>query len=61
MEALHLRQGTLGRRAARRLRGSPWFEDLLILRSCDSRGRVVGVGVPTVEEALDWLLANALE
>ena len=55
MQALALKQGKLGRRAADRLRASPWYDDLLLLRECDDRGREVGVAVPSLDEALDEL------
>lgn len=55
MEIHKLRAGTLGRRKASRLRASPWFDDLVALRSFDDRGRRCGVWVPELDEALDYL------
>jgi HD domain len=52
MDALALRQGALGRRQSARLRASPWFDDLLELRECDEGGRVPGVAVGDLDEAL---------
>ena len=57
MDALALR----GRRclplafASRELEASPDFEDLLLLRDLDEAGRVPGVWVGTVDEALEFL------
>ena len=39
----------------RRLRANESFEELLLLAACDEQGRQVGVVVPDVEEALDYL------
>lgn len=50
-----LRDGSLGRRARRRLREHPWFEDLVSLGECDYGGRQAGVQVPDVDEALDYI------
>lgn len=46
---------TLGHRAARRLRESEHFEDLLILERCDRLGRMPGVEAPELDEALDYI------
>ncbi len=54
-EAHALRDGTLGVRARRRLEASDDFDELLLLAECDEQGRAVGVAVPDVEEALDYL------
>jgi hypothetical protein len=51
--ALH--EGTLGHRARRRLRLEENYEELLLLSRCDRQGRQVGVQVPDVDEALDYL------
>lgn len=54
-EAHALRDGTLGVRSRRRLEASEDFDELMLLAECDARGRAVGVEVPEVEEALDYL------
>jgi len=54
-EAHGLRDGTLGVRSRRRLEASEDFEDLVFLAECDDTGRQVGVEVPDVEEALEYL------
>lgn len=46
---------SLGRRAARRIRDSEHFEDLMQLEQCDRNGRVAGVVAPELDEALDYL------
>lgn len=55
MEGQAARDGTLGVRARRRLAESEDFEDLLLLAQCDRQGRAVGVAVPELEEALDYI------
>lgn len=55
MLAHQIRAGTLGLRAARRIRAHEWYEDLMILNQCDREGRRVGVETSAVEEALDYL------
>ena len=55
MEALQLADGTLGHRAALRLKQSEWSEDLMDLRALDSAGRQPGRLVCEVEEALERL------
>jgi hypothetical protein len=55
MEALEYRQGTLGFRARKRLKESDLFEDLMLLRDLDTRGRVPGAVVGTIAEALDYV------
>ncbi len=55
MHALKLHDGTLGSRAARRLRGSEWFDDLMDLRELDTQGREPGRLVDTVDEVLERL------
>jgi predicted HD phosphohydrolase len=61
MDAHALREGTLGHRAALRLRASDDFEDLELLARCDKAGRVPGAIVRTVDEALAALRALAQE
>lgn len=55
MEALAYRDGTLGHRARVRLQESEHFDDLMLLRDLDKRGRVAGAIVCEVAEALDYL------
>lgn len=55
MLALELRAGTLGQRQRRKLEEHEDFEDLMLLRDCDNRGRVPGAVVGTVDEALSVL------
>ncbi|QJW92844.1 HD domain-containing protein [Frigoriglobus tundricola] len=55
MLALEYRAGTLGHRARKKLEESEDFEDLMLLRDLDTRGRVPGARVGTVDEALDYL------
>jgi len=55
MEAHELRDGTLGHRAALRLRASEDFDDLMLLRDLDDWGRRPGALVCTLDEALDYL------
>ena len=55
MDAIALKEGTLGVRARRRLQASDDFDELMLLAQCDHEGRAVGVEVPDVEEALEYL------
>ena len=55
MEALAYRQGTLGFRARKRLEVCEHFEDLMLLRDLDSRGRVPGAITGTLGEALEQI------
>jgi len=55
MLAQEYRARTLGFKARKRLEASGDFEDLLLLRELDDRGRIPGAVVPTVDEALDFL------
>lgn len=55
MDAHALREGTLGHRAACRLRASEDFEDLMLLRDLDDQGRRPGALVCTLDEALEFL------
>ncbi len=54
-DALALRDGTLGARSHRRLAASEDFDELRLLARCDQAGRVQGVAVPDVDEALQYL------
>jgi predicted nucleotidyltransferase len=55
MLAQECKTGTIGHRARQKLESSPDFEDLMLLRDLDNRGREQGVQVGTVEEAIDYL------
>jgi hypothetical protein len=55
MEGHLLLSNSIGVRRRRRLRESPWFEDLLILAECDADGRVPGVQVDDVPAVLDYI------
>lgn len=55
MEAHALCTGALGTRSRRRLEASDDYDDLLLLRDCDVKGRQTGVAVPEIEEALEYL------
>ncbi|HEV3438091.1 MAG TPA: tRNA adenylyltransferase [Gemmata sp.] len=55
MLALEYKAGTLGFKARKKLEASEDFDDLMLLRDLDNRGRVSGVVVPTVDEALEFL------
>ena len=55
MEALAYRSNTLGARARSRLQQSEHFDDLMLLRSCDSGGRIAGAPVPELSEVLEYL------
>jgi hypothetical protein len=61
MDALAYRDGTLGARARSRLRKSEEFDDLMLLRELDSRGRQPGALVCELAEALDYIRALADE
>ena len=52
LEARRRREGTLGVRAARRLRNHESYEELDLLCECDRDGRVPGAVVPELDEAL---------
>ena len=55
MLAHEVRDGTIGRRAHRRLRESESYEELMLLNGCDRRGRQVGVLTSELDEALEYL------
>ena len=61
VEALMLREGTLGVRLRHRLEASEDFDDLMTLCDCDRRGRVVGMDVPDVKDALEAIRQLAAE
>lgn len=55
MEVRGIRENTIGVRRKRRLRESPWYEDLLALGDCDFGGRVPGVQVEDVDVVLSYI------
>jgi hypothetical protein len=55
MEAHAHRDGSLGHRAAQRLRELPDFDDLMLLSDLDKKGRRPGIIVCTIAEALDYI------
>lgn len=55
MEALAYKDGSLGARGRRRLEQSEHFDDLMLLREFDSRGRVPGAIVGDLADALQYL------
>jgi len=61
MDALAYRDGTLGARARARLRQSEEFDDLMLLRELDARGRIPGAIVCELEEALEYIRTLADE
>ncbi len=54
-QAHRLREGTLGRRALRRLSAHESWDDLRCLAVCDSEGRVPGRAVRDVDQAVGYL------
>ena len=61
MDALAYRDGTLGARARGRLEQSEEFDDIMLLRELDSRGRVPGAEVCDLAEALAYIKNLATE
>jgi hypothetical protein len=55
MHALEYKAGKLGAKLRHELEASEDFDDLMLLRELDDQGRVPGVVVCTVDEALDYL------
>jgi hypothetical protein len=55
VEAIMLRQGTLGIRLRRRLEAAEDFDELMLLAACDRQGRTVGREVPDVRDALQYV------
>ena len=55
IDALALKRKQLPLERRRKLEASPDFEDLLLFRDLDEAGRVPGIQVGTVDEALDYL------
>ena len=54
-EALTYSRGTMGARLRRRLHAAADFDELLLLARCDRGGRCVGMAVPDVQDALQYL------
>ena len=46
---------TIGSRRRKRLRESPWFDDLVTLAECDAAGRIPGMQVDDLDQALDYI------
>jgi len=61
MDALAYRRGTLGARARTRLRQSEEFDDVMLLRDLDTRGRTPGAIVCELDEALAFIRDLAAE
>lgn len=55
MDGHKIFDGTIGARAHRRLRENENYDDLVLLSECDRGGRQIGVMVPDVEDALDYV------
>ena len=55
MHAHDFRAKTLALRLRQILEASPDFEDLMLLRELDDKGRVPGAVVGSVDEALEFL------
>jgi predicted HD phosphohydrolase len=55
MDAHDYKAGTLPAKLRKELDASPDFEDLMLLRELDDKGRVPGAAVGTLDEALDFL------
>ena len=55
MEGHAIKDGTAGVRLRRRLEASEDFHELVLLAECDDAGRAVGVEVPDVEDALEYV------
>lgn len=55
VEALSLRDGSVGVRLRRRLEASESFDELMLLAECDRQGRAVGMSVPDVHDALGYI------
>ncbi|MBN1395072.1 MAG: HD domain-containing protein [Pirellulales bacterium] len=55
IEALQLRDSSVGVRLRRRLESSESFDELMLLAECDRAGRAVGMPVPDMAEALGYI------
>ncbi|MEK7486566.1 MAG: HD domain-containing protein [Planctomycetota bacterium] len=54
-DATQLKLNQLGHKRRILLKGSPYFEDLMILQELDQKGREPGAPIDTLEEALNYL------
>ena len=61
MDALAYRSHELDREERLALEGSEHFDDLMLLRDCDDRGREVGIETITLDETLKYLRSLADE
>jgi predicted nucleotidyltransferase len=61
MDALAYKSRELGKEERTALEASEYFEDLMLLRDCDDRGREVGVETVTIEETIQYLKSLADE
>ena len=61
MHALAYKDGSLGSKGRKELESSDYFEDLMLLRECDDRGRELGIETVTIEEALQYVRSLADE
>jgi hypothetical protein len=57
MDALEYKAGKLGAKLRHELEASEDFDDLMLLRELDEKGRVPGAIVGTLDEAIDYLRA----
>jgi hypothetical protein len=55
VDALSMRDGSLGVRSRRRLEANENFEELMLLADCDRLGRNVGMETPDVQDALAYV------
>lgn len=61
MDALAYKARTLGKEERLALEGSEYFEDLMLLRECDDRGRELGIETATLDESLGYIRSLADE
>jgi predicted nucleotidyltransferase len=61
MDALAYKDRSLDKESRTALEQSEHFEDLMLLRDCDDRGREVGIETTTLDEALQYLKSLADE
>ena len=55
VEAIALRERSIGVRSRRRLEASENFDELMLLADCDRQGRAVGVKTPEADDAIAYL------
>ena len=60
MMAHQIHDGTVGRRAKRRLQQSENYDELLLLSRFDREGRQRGVEAPELDKALEYIRALSL-